>query len=786
MTTAMTKTIRDFIARSRPRLLIQSADLEHLQARRASGFHRRIFANLVAEADRQLIFPYEYRSRGWNPVGLGAEWRAYVLEHVTSYRISQDIQVYLPVHAFLFILTGDGKYLAAARDWLLGVCSWPFWGLQNALERDYEAGWILQATSLAYDWLYRELDEAERALVQGAMKRVAGNIHDAAGEQLEDLKFSPHGFSQIPSIGLAGLALIGEDENAPAWIARAKNLCRDWLDRRFTAQGAALDKLAYFGWVGADVARFLLALEALTGEEEWEHPQWRRGVTYALSLYSGRIDSRYCDYSVAWDHHLHSLLFLCARRLQMPEAQWLPLHEAEETVLPHARMRCWEFSPNWDILNYLWYDETVTAATPKISLSQYFEGIGLVAMRSGWSRDDVWLLFKCGASDSQNSHAEPENRFEVKGFGETLSDVIITDYAMVTDNFNTVLVNGCGQSTPQTPEDLKTDAGAYIERNTHARIEHYLHCGSYTSVLGKGAAVYPDLLERYDRHIQMFPDKYFLIHDTLSCPQPATITWPLHCEGEIFESDKWYHLQNGDAELCVRILAPEGARIEPASTLELFEKNGAFEVHDDGRDPWRRADGSRAWPLEQRQRYAEQPYLKVTLADIVETKILALLWPRRISAADERPLPEVTRVAAESYRVQRQGGTEFAWFAAVETPALSCDAERGSLWLDAAGRPLGGSYLRGRVLRLGDEVLAQTPMAANLAFAIAPDKRRISVALNNLSGQRDSFFISALAGEGAMRLDNSGGELESYFVQGQLEVVVPPGVSKFSLLVDCQ
>ena len=37
-----------------------------------------------------------------------------------------------------------------------------------------------------------------------------------------------------------------------------------------------------------------------------------------------------------------------------------------------------------------------------------------------------------------------------------------------------------------------------------------------------------------------------------------------------------------------------------------------------------------------------------------------------------------------------------------------------------------------------------------------------------------------------MRLDNSGGELESYFVQGQLEVVVPPGVSKFSLLVDCQ
>jgi hypothetical protein len=785
MTTATNKATQDFIARPRPRVLIQSADLESLQARREGGFHQRIFDNLVMEADQQLTFPYEYTPRGWHPVGLDAEWRAYVLEHVTSYRTSEDIQVYLPIHAFLFRLTEDKKYLSAARDWLLGVCSWPFWGLRNALERDYEAGWILQAASLAYDWLYSELNADERALVRAAMNRVAGNIYDNVSDQLKDTKFSAHGFSQIPSIGLAGLALLGEDEAAPAWIDTARNLCRDWLNRRFTAQGAAMDKLAYFGWVGADVARFLVALEVLTGEEEWDHPQWRRGVTYALSLYSGRIDSRYCDYTVAWDHHLHSLLFLTAGRLQMPEAQWLPLHEADETVLPHARMRCWEFAPNWDILNYLWYDDTVTAAPPKTGLSQYFEGVGIVAMRSGWTRDDVWLMFKCGASDRHGLHAEPENRFEIKGFGETLSDVIITDYAMVTDNFNTVLVNDCGQSAPQTHDDLKTDADAYIERNTHARIEHYLHCGNYTSVLGNAAAVYPDLLTRYDRHIQMFPDKYFVIHDTLSCPQPATITWPLHCEGEIVAQDQWYHLQSGDAELCVRILSPDDATIDRASTLTLFEKNGAFEVHDDGRDPWRRADGSRAWPLEQRERYPEQPYLKVTVEDTVDTKITALLWPRRISAADDRPLPEVTTVAAGCYRVQRESGAELLWFGAVETPAVSCDAERGSLWLDDAGRPVGGSYVNGRTMRIGDDVLAHTPMGANLAFTFDPDSRRLSVTVNNLSEHLDNVIVSSPGKVGALRLEDSGGKLESHFAHGRLQVLVSPGETKFSALTDC-
>ena len=72
----MNKATKNFIARSRPRVLIQSADLESLQARREGGFHQRIFDNLVMEADQQLTFPYEYTPRGWHPVGLDAEWRA--------------------------------------------------------------------------------------------------------------------------------------------------------------------------------------------------------------------------------------------------------------------------------------------------------------------------------------------------------------------------------------------------------------------------------------------------------------------------------------------------------------------------------------------------------------------------------------------------------------------------------------------------------------------------------------------------------------------------------------
>lgn len=743
-----------------------------------------MFENMVREADAHLSFPYAFASRGFVPVGQ-AEWREYVLEHVASYRTSADIQVYTPLHAFLFQMTRDPKCLTAARHWLLGVCAWPEWGLLRAFERDYETGWILQGVSLAYDWICEELNPTERAVVRSAMTRRASNMCERLGGQLPDKQFSTHGFSQVSSLGLAGLALLGEEPQALQWIEVATRLSEDWLNRRFTKQGAALDALAYYGWVGADTSRFLIALEALTGADEWKHPQWKRGVDYTLALYSGRIDTRYCDYNVAWDHHLHSLLFLAARRFRDGEAQWLPLHEANHTVIPYDDCRCWEFAPNWDILNYLWYDESIAPLTPtRIGHSKHFEGVGIVMMRSGWSKDDVWLVTKCGATDSHSLHAQPENRFDIKGFGETLSDVIITDYASVTDNFNTVLVNGKGQSWLYDPDNHSTNAEDYVARNSHVKMEHHLDCGRYASVLGNAAAVYPKLLTRYDRHIQMFADKYFVVHDTLCCPTPSEITWPLHCEGSIQRDGPWHFLQTGDAELCVRMFCPDDTRIEVARTVELFQKNKAYEWHDDGRDPWRRADGRRAWPLEQRERYADQPYLKVTIPNVTETRITALLWPRRISAAQQRPLPDVQQLDESCFRIQRTNGSELLWYAAqTRASDLSSDAERGSLSFDRAGSVIGGSYFGGTEVRLAGRLLVYTGTRANLAFAIEFENDRLFISVEN---HQDVCLILACTRipSGVRFTNRPEATVDSFFARGRLHVIVPAGLTRLEATLE--
>ena len=172
------------------------------------------------------------------------------------------------------------------------------------------------------------------------------------------------------------------------------------------------------------------------------------------------------------------------------------------------------------------------------------------------------------------------------------------------------------------------------------------------------------------------------------------------------------------------------------------------------------------------------------MADTVQTKITVLLWPRRISAADDRPLPEVAVVGDGCYRIRRRRGAELVWFATVETEALSYEAERGSLWLNDAGCPVGGSYVNGHTMRTGNDLVAHTPEGADLAFAFDLERRRLRVTVKNLDKCPQYVIVAPPANAGNVRLAGSAQELEHYLARGRLHVIVPPGVTQLEGVID--
>lgn len=289
--------------------------------------------------------------------------------------------------------------------------------------------------------------------------------------------------------------------------------------------------------------RFAHAIERLTGGAVnlFAHPALRVTGDFAalLTTPGGRIfnfnDNREtCP--------LESLLLL-ARRMERPD--WLAV----------ARR-----FPGDTVLELAFDDPSVPAPAEPPRLTALFPRTGLATIRSGSSRTDAFLGFKCGPPNVGHSHLDA-NAFILEAGGVPL----LTDEGFwwygpgffgdgrrweydnnATIGHNTLLVDGRGQTHSRGPEYA-------------GRIVSLVSGAGWHLVVGDAGRCYPGLLRAFTRSALFLPPDRLVIRDVVVCEGERHVEWLMHYAGTVRSEGMSSVVENQGVCLTVTPFLPDRA-----------------------------------------------------------------------------------------------------------------------------------------------------------------------------------------------------------------------------------
>ncbi|MFW5867076.1 MAG: DUF4962 domain-containing protein, partial [Armatimonadota bacterium] len=143
-------------------------------------------------------------------------------------------------------LSDGAAFVEQAKRWALGLVRWRFWLEADYIYFDFGTAYPLQCLSMAYDIAYDGMTEAERAEVRHAIATLAHGLYlntiSGHGSIYNDLRGN-HTAVTMDGLGMAGCALLGEDERAPLWVALAERFMLDTFEEH--TSGAWVESPSY-------------------------------------------------------------------------------------------------------------------------------------------------------------------------------------------------------------------------------------------------------------------------------------------------------------------------------------------------------------------------------------------------------------------------------------------------------------------------------------------------------------------------------------------------------------
>jgi hypothetical protein len=238
--------------RPHPYLFFSEEDLPGLKNRAGRRPHDACYRLLLQTADRLLPEPIPTEPAPENP-HLRYRYHA----------AGRALQSCGQVLAFAFVLSGDQRYAARARDWGLAFAGWTRWA---SPADELPAAHTLLGTALLYDWLGDFLQPGERQKLRKAMVSQVRALHRrwqfGANAPSPMPPGSPYAWISLSAAGLGSLALLHEEKEAPTWAAE----CAELFQHRILP--------ASFGRQG----------EFLAAEVGWDFHALRYGLLYCAGL----------------------------------------------------------------------------------------------------------------------------------------------------------------------------------------------------------------------------------------------------------------------------------------------------------------------------------------------------------------------------------------------------------------------------------------------------------------------------------------------------------------------
>lgn len=477
-------------------------------------------------------------------------------------RAQNEVGIGIAEAAFVYKITGDKKYLDAARKYMDAAVSYDVWGYSyNKPNVDLAAGHLLYGLGWGYDLLYNDLTEKEREKYRNKLIKQGNLLADFFMPRSgKSYAYSQnHTFIPITGLAIAAYALEGESRDAVRW-AKLSRAIYDRVLATYSQDGYYYEGMEYWIFSMPWMIHYMDAHKHATGEDLYAlTPGLRQSHTYVAhatlpggefnfdfgDIYAGNVtrSRKGDDYErERIDGHFrtnYNILYNLAKQYNNAEAQgvanWLRSKgqvNAEEV---------WTF---------IWFDPKMKS-TPmnNIPTSYYFRDHEVVYWRSSWRDDATAFAFKSGppeghaALDSlakfpdwrlSSGHAHPDaGSFIIWSKGKYLTGD--SGYAGVpmTEHHNAVTFDGQGQGN----EGKGHDAFSEVPYDLLNKIRL-----SDVKISPKGVTLWTDLVPAYmpsvgvNKFVRKFEFRApgtFTVTDSIDLKDAKKITSYLHADNLI-------------------------------------------------------------------------------------------------------------------------------------------------------------------------------------------------------------------------------------------------------------
>jgi hypothetical protein len=358
--------------------------------------------------------------------------------------MSRTIEDRLKGLALSYVTTGKREYADKAIEYALALSEWSTWtnehpGYNNPLSISH----ITHGMATVYDLLYDVLTPEERVTIEEAiLNRGLKDILELVNARNE-MPFNNTWALLYSSLGLGGLAIMDNCEEALDYVKLAKAYTSWWLD--YAYYSGQTEGVSYTSYGLRYLAMFLVALENATGDNELiGHPF-------------------FADHMVPWLIYSSSSDFTSVVNFS-DSASGVPTHILKLTMqnLRYGNEYAGWLLKRWGVTKgrhgtsfpgvvYNLGQIKATLSPNDWSTARAFP-MGWTTLRTGWNDRDSVLIFNSSPSKQWHNHFD-QNNFVFNVNGQWLiTEAGARDYANPTyyertEGHNCLMVNNYGQTS---------------------------------------------------------------------------------------------------------------------------------------------------------------------------------------------------------------------------------------------------------------------------------------------------------------------------------------------------
>lgn len=463
-----------------------------------------------------------------------------------------------------WIVTGEARYLAKAREFLLAASRWhlaPDWtqgpvvGATDIYYNDEGHFRLWRKLPLVYDQIRDQLTPDEKKLVLDHFRtrgtrsvawiEAKGNISKIKRNSIAaDLSSHPVRF--MPMTGLTALALWDDLPEAREWWAFAAKFYRDQFTPWGGDDGGWGEGVAY--WRGTfEHAAFQDALLALGDPSAYASPFWKNSPLFALYNVQPYLHTSFGDVSNAGRFNLEPVVADYFEHLaRVQQNGYLRSYAALCTDVRTRPVekglaglnRTYPTAAEFLVRNFIASAQPLPPARPLSELPphRHFSDVGWVALHSALGRpeDDIHVTFVSSPYGSFSHSAAHQNAFVLNAYGEGLAinsayrefhnSPHHEQWTRQTVSKNALLIDGLGQkprskqSTGQITRFVEQPRAVWTTGDATR---------AYALMHEKGR------VQRVTRDLVFVDQRYVVTRDRVTLKTPGRLSWLLHAESAI-------------------------------------------------------------------------------------------------------------------------------------------------------------------------------------------------------------------------------------------------------------